>query len=167
MRFLQSIGCITPAAIVIYGIVGVLFLAQFGDPVLNYVRSLEWEQVSGTIISSQVDDEWDTTGDRYIGRVVYTYEVNGMTYEGDQINLSGPTYVGTRADAERLLLPYPVGASVTPYVDPNDPTRAVLDRNLAGATWGIVGVGIAFLLLSIGLGTRHLASRKRPALDQV
>jgi hypothetical protein len=161
MRFLQSMGCITPAAIVIYGIVGLLFLGQFGDPALNYVRSLGWEQASGTVISSQVADEWDTTGDRYIGRVVYTYEVNGETYEGNQINLSGPAYVGNREDAERVLIPYPVGASVTPYVDPNDPTRAVLDRNLTGATWGIVGVGSALLLLSVGLGVYHLANRKR------
>lgn len=163
MRFLQSLGCLTPAAIVIYGVVGVLLLGQFGGQALNYLRSMGWEQVPGTIVSSEVEDAWDTTGDRYAGRVIYTYEVDGVTYEGNQLDLRGQTYMGNREDAERLLTPYPAGASVMPYVDPADPARAVLNRSLPGAAWGVVGVGSVLVLLSLGLGVRHFASRQQRA----
>lgn len=159
MRVLQSAGCMTPTAIIIYGLAGLLLLSQFGGPALNYLRSMGWEQVSGTITHTAVEDAWDTTGDRYIGQVIYSYEVNGVTYEGDQIDLRGQTFFGARNEAEQLVAPYPVGTSVTPYVDPANPNRAVLDRNLPGATWGIVGVGSALLLLSLVLGVRSLASR--------
>jgi len=161
MRFLQSAGCLTPVATLIYGFVGLLLLAQFGDPALNYLRSMGWEQVPGTVVQNAVVDAWDTTGDRYIGQVVYTYEVNGVTYEGNHIDLRGQTYLGNRDEAEQLVAPYPVGTSVMPYIDPTDPTRSVLQRDLPGATWGIVGVGSVFLLLSVALGFRYLASRRQ------
>lgn len=163
MRLLQSIGCLTPAAILIYGVLGMFLLGQFGGQVLNYLRSMGWEQVPGIIVSSEVEDAWDTTGERYVGRVVYTYEVNGVTYEGNQLGLRGPVYVGNPEGAARLLTPYPVGASVMPYVNPANPTHAVLDRSLPSAVWGLVGVGSALVLLSLGLGARHLANwRQRP-----
>lgn len=162
MRFLQSIGCLAPAATLIYGLVGLLLLGQFGGQTLDYLTSMGWEQVSGTVVSSEVVDEWDTTGERYLGQVVYSYEVDGVAYEGDQLSLGGLTYLGNREDAEQRIAPYPVGAAVTPYVDPADPTRALLDRNLPGAVWGFVGFGAALVLLSLLLGARHLMTyRKR------
>jgi hypothetical protein len=159
MRFLQSIGCLAPAAIVIYGVLGVLLLGQFGGQALNYLRSMGWEQMPGTVVSSEVEDAWDTTGERYAGRVVYTYEVDGVTYEGNQLDLRGSAYVGNREDAERLLLPYPVGASVMLYVNPADPARSVLDRSVPSAIWAFVGLGSVLMLLSLGLGIRHFANR--------
>lgn len=161
MRFLQSIGCLAPVAIVIYSVAGVLLLGQFGGHALNYLRSMGWEQVSGTIVSSEIEESWDTTGERFASRVVYTYQVNGVTYEGDRLNLRASTYVGNREDAEELLAPYSVGASVMPYVNPADPTRAVLDRSVPGAIWVFVGLGSVLMLLSLGLGIRHLASRQQ------
>ena len=160
MRFLQSVGCVTPVAMGIYAVVGLLLLAQFGGQALNYIRSMGWEQVPGTIVYSEVEDAWDTTGDRYAGQVIYTYEVNGVTYEGSQIDLRGSTYFGNREDAEQLVDPYPVGASVMLHVDLAEPTRAVLDRDVPGAVWGIVGVGATLLLLSLVLGIRHFSSRR-------
>lgn len=161
MRILQSMGCLTPVAIVIYGVLGILLVGQFGGQKLNYLSSMGWEQVSGTIVLSEVEDAWDTTGERYIGRVIYTYEVDGITYEGDQLDLRGSTYVGNPEDAAELLIPYPVGASVNPYVDPSDPSRAVLSRSLPGATWGLVGLGSFLLLSSVVLGIRQFASRRQ------
>ena len=89
MRILQSMGCLAPAVIVIYGFVGVLLLTQFGGQVLNYLTSMGWEQAPGTIVSTQIEDSSDTTGERYAGRVIYTYEVDGVIYEGDQLDLRG------------------------------------------------------------------------------
>lgn len=162
MRFFQSLGCLTPAAIVFYAVIGVLFLGQFGGQALNYLTSMGWQQVPGTIVSSEVVDAWDTTGDRYVGQVLYTYEVDGVTYEGSQLSLQGTVYVGSREDAERLLLPYPAGTAVMPYVDPANPERAVLDRTLPNAIWVFTGMGSALVLLSLGLGIRYFANRRQP-----
>lgn len=161
MRFLRSVGCLTPVAIVIYGVLGVLLLGQFGGQTLNYLGSMGWEQVPGTIVSSEVEDAWDTTGERYIGRVAYTYEIDGVTYEGDELDLRGAIFVRNRDDAERRLIPYPVGASVMVYVDPDDPTRAVLNRSLPDAIWAFAGLGGILVLLSFGLGIQQVVKRRQ------
>mgnify|MGYP001065612892 CR=1 FL=1 len=161
MRLIKSIGCLTPVASVIYGVLAVLLLGQFGGQVLNYLRSMGWEQVPGTIISSEIEDAWNTTGERYAGRVVYTYEIEGVTYEGNQLDLRDSPYVGTREAAERLLIPYLVGTSVMLYVDPSDPTRTVLDRSVPSAIWVFVGLGSVLMLLSLGSGAQHLANRRK------
>jgi hypothetical protein len=161
MRILKSAGCLTPIAALIYGIVGILLLSQFGGQTLNYIRSMGWEQVPGTVESTSVEDVWDTTGDRYDAQIVYTYDVDGTTYEGDQIDLRGSVYAGNRDDADELLAPYPAGESVMVYVDPADPTRAVLDRNMPGAIWAIAGTGVMLILLSLGLGIRYLTSQSQ------
>ena len=161
MRIFKSAGCLTPAAIFIYGVVGVLLLSQFGGQGLNYLASMGWEQVPGTVVSSEVEDAWDTTGDRYVPQVTYTYEVDGTTYEGTQIDLRDTLYIASVDDAEQLVARYPVGASVMPYVDPANPSSAVLDRQLPGAMAGILITAVLLCLLSIGLGIRHLLVKRK------
>ena len=156
MRLLQSMGCFAPVAILIYGIVGFLILSQFGGQIVNYIRSMNWQQVSGEIIVSGIENASDTSGERYTGNVIYSYEFDGLTYEGDQINLFGNIYVGNRDDAEQMIAPYPVGRTVNPYVNPNNPALSVLDRNVTNAVWGLVGVGCILVLLSLGSATRYL-----------
>lgn len=161
MRVFKAAGCLEPIAIFAYGVVGLLLLAQFGGEVVNYLGSTGWTQVSGTVVSNDVEDVWDTTGDRYAAQVVYTYEVDGTTYEGDQLSLRGTIYTGNQEDAERIVAPYPPGTAVTPYVNPADPTQAVLERDVPGAILGIVAAGVVLLLLSVSLGVRQFASRGR------
>ena len=156
MRLLQSMGCFAPVAILIYGIVGFLILSQFGGQIVNYIRSMNWQQVSGEIIVSGIENASDTSGERYTGNVIYSYEFDGLTYEGDQINLFGNIYVGNRDDAEQMIAPYPVGRSVNLYINPNNPAQSVLDRSMTGAIWGLVGFGGILALLSLGLGTQYL-----------
>lgn len=142
MQSEQKAGCFVGlAAIAVYGVVGFLLLWQFGGQVINYFNSMNWQQVSGIVIVSEIEDVSDTSGERYTGRIIYTYEIERVTYEGNQVDLRGTIYVGNRDDAEQLVAPYPVGTSVMPYVDFNNPTRSVLDRHMLSAVWWLVGIG--------------------------
>jgi hypothetical protein len=147
-------------AALIYAAVGLLLLSQFGGQALNYLRSTGWQQVEGEVVFSGVEDVWDTTGDRFEPQVVYTYDVDGVTYESTQIDLRDATYMGNQDDALEIANQYPVGETVTPYVNPSDPTRAVLNRDLPGAVLVIVGTGLVLLLLSAGLSVRLLTNRQ-------
>ncbi|GAB5494316.1 MAG: hypothetical protein Phog2KO_45310 [Phototrophicaceae bacterium] len=156
MRATKSKGCFLPVAIFFCGVLGILILSQFGGQILNYLRSTNWQQSSGTIVSSTVESVFETSGERFVGNVVYVYDFENMTYEGDQVNFFGTIYVGNQGDAQQMIAPYPVGSTVTLYVDPNDPTQSVLDRDVSGIIWALVGFGIILTLLSIGLAIRHL-----------
>lgn len=153
----QSMGClVAPVAIIAYGVLGFLLLWSFGGQVLNFFSTMSWEQVSGTVISRSVEDISDTSGERYVPRIAYTYEVDGETYEGTQLDLRTEIFVGNEEDASELIAPYPVGAEVMPFVDTNDPTHSVMKREILTGVWWLVGIGSAFLVLSVGLGIRYV-----------
>ncbi|MEO0563696.1 MAG: DUF3592 domain-containing protein, partial [Chloroflexota bacterium] len=78
----------------------------------------------------------------------YQFEVDGETYEGDQLNLRGTLYLGSEEGAAALLTDYPTGTEVTLFTDPADPTRSVLDRSVQSGTWWLVGTGVILLALS-------------------
>ena len=167
MRSGQSAGCLTaPIALIIYGGLGFLLLWQFGGQVWSYFTSMDWQQVDGTVISSEVVDAWDTSGERYTPQIIYTYEIDATSYEGRQVNLQGDLYLGNQLDAEQIIAPYPVGATVRPYVDPSDPTRSVLERDLPTAVWWFVVIGLLLVLLSIGLGIRAITQRSSADLPR-
>jgi hypothetical protein len=160
MRSRKPAGCLAaPVAIIIYGGLGLLLLWQFGGQVWNYFTSADWQQVNGTVISSEVVDAWDTSGERYTPQVIYTYEIDATSYDGRQVNLQGDLYFGNELDAQQIIAPYPVGTTVRPYVDPSDPTRSVLERDLPTTVWWFVSIGLLLVLLSIGLGIRAFTQR--------
>jgi hypothetical protein len=160
MKALENIGCVSPIAIILYGVAGALFLFQYSGKVVNYVASAGWERVDGEIVSSRVMDEWDTTGDRFVPHVEYTYRVDGETFTGGQIDLRGDVFYGNEDAAALQLVDYPAGTAVTVYVNPADPARSVLTREVIPAVWWFTGVGLALLTLSVGLGIVYFGKRK-------
>ena len=157
----QSMGClVAPVAIIIYGILGFILLWQFGGKIVNYVNTMNWQQVEGMITSRGVEDVSDLTGEHYNATISYTYEVDGETYDGDTLDLRGVINVGNRDDAEALIAPYPVGASVMPYVNMDNPTQSVLTRDIQTGIWVLVGFGAFLVLLSAGLGGRYIISTR-------
>ena len=108
-------------------------------------RSLRWTQVEGKIISSEAYLEDD--GELYTPEIVYEYTAGGATHVGSKVqafliqyNWSGP--------ARRLCEKYPTGETVKIYVDPNDPTRAVLVPGIdPHGFWLFFGTGLVFILV--------------------
>ncbi|MEL6526937.1 MAG: DUF3592 domain-containing protein, partial [Chloroflexota bacterium] len=145
----------------------VLILGQFGGQAITYVQSSGWETVAGTIVTSDVLDVSDTSGTRFTGQVVYSYTFEGETYENDAINLLGNLLVRNEADAAQMVVPYPVGAMVDVYVNPDNPSESVLDRSLSGGLQGLIGFGAMMLLLSLGLGARLLFSKPNTETDDI
>lgn len=61
--------------------------------------------------------------------VLYRYEVDGASYTSDRLD----AVIGRMGDddefEERIQLLYPAGSTTVCYIDPEDPSRAVLDRH--------------------------------------
>jgi hypothetical protein len=83
--------------------------------------SFRWPTSTCTIHASSV------VGDvPFEARVRYRYGVGGTVYDGERIHAG---YVGSdqRGDALRTIAPYPPGAEVECWVDPEDPTWSALE----------------------------------------
>ncbi|PAP75689.1 DUF3592 domain-containing protein [Rubrivirga marina] len=139
-------------------------LAVSGD------ASTAWVEVKGEVVESGVDtrrsvhasDLRDPYGPpTYEHRPVvrYTYAVDGRTYTADRVHFGEKNAADgdrgrdrAQAEADR----YPTGTPVTVYVDPADPTDAVLEPGRQSTPWMIGVGGIAFLggIALVGLGIR-------------
>jgi Protein of unknown function (DUF3592) len=127
------------------------FVGFFGSPLMNWAGSLGWEPTpcvvqSAVLRSRQFHGEVSFT--LYWPDIVYTYQVRGVPYRANTHNASfmgSPWYYGSRGVVRR----HAPGKATVCYVDPADPSRAVLDRAFSGTQW--FGVW-PILMVAIALG---------------
>ena len=132
----------------------------------------DWTPVSGTIIASGVDSYREPDGNTtYCLRIEYEYDYENETYSGDMIShsLHSSYYDAAQCSSNRPNADdYPPGESITVYVDPNDPNRAVLLTGWSGLDIGLKELILYPLIIIIPLyWIRILAHITRAYLDSV
>ena len=142
--------CLTFGLLVLY--------AGFLRPLLMVYRARHWPATSCTIISSGLKSG---KGQMYAEDIVYSYEVAGKTYQANRYEFYEGWYKDgrNRLQKERDIgTQYPTNSKTTCYVNPHDPTDAVLHRRMG--TIPILFVAPICLVL-IAVGTRGLKQRFR------
>lgn len=138
-----------------------MFIPFFLLPALQAVEARGWEEVTATVVSSQVRSHSSDDGTTYSVDVVYRYEVDGREFHSDRYHfLSGSSsgYEGKREVVDR----YPPGAEVTAWVDPENPGSAVLTRELS-AEW-LFGL-LPLIFVFAGLGAMVLVWKATHKVD--
>lgn len=130
---------------------------------LMVLKARNWPAVTCTVLSSQVRSHSGDHGSTYSVDVLYAYRMNGRDYRANRYSFMGGSssgYSGKQAIVSR----YPPGAQVICYVDPADPTQAVLERGFTP----IMLLGLLPLLF-IAVGVFGLVSfwRKSRGLSAV
>lgn len=142
-----------------------LLFAGFGVT-LGYVGVTQWflqrtilsaaRPVEATITRSEVLESRSIDSDRrtlrdnstmsYRPEVRFTYEVEGKSYESDQLY---PTIIvqgyASRDSAAAELIPFPLGAKVSAHVDPAHPDKAFLIAQRSAAPTVFIIVGLALI----------------------
>jgi len=126
---------------------GFLWFA-FGPGVITAVRSQTWPAATCTILSSEVKSHHSSDGNTHSVAISYRYEFNGRTYESDRYDGLKFSSSG-RSGKVKLAGRYPVGAQRTCYVNPANPSEAVLYR---GLTWNYLFALIPMIFIFIGGG---------------
>ena len=129
------------------GIIVLAFvLADAVDDARADLDARDWTPVSGTIIASRVDSYTEADGNvTHCLRIEYEYGYENETYSGDMISHSLHSSTYNAADCgsgRRNADDYPPGETITVYVDPDDPNRAVL---LTG--WSALDIGLKEFIL--------------------
>ena len=97
--------------------------------------SREWQQSECVVRRSFVQVTVDQSNSRSMSpSLEYEYQFNGETLKGTRIRY-GQIGTGSRTAAEKVLLPYPVGARVPLFVNPDKPQECTL---VVGMSWGNV-----------------------------
>lgn len=88
-----------------------------------------WPSTSGKVLKSSVERNAHQTGVSLEAVVVYQYEVDGKTYQSQNIKAGNQFMVVVASGQEQAIVArYPVGANVTVYYDPNNPAECALEK---------------------------------------
>lgn len=137
---------------------GSLFMVIGVVPALRLVRAASWTEVPCTIVSSTVRSHSSDDGTTYKVDILYQYNVEDRTYRNnryDFANFSSSGYRGKREIVDR----YRAGSQSTCFVDPADPTSAVLDRGFR-PTYLVGLLPLSFLV--VGAAVARWGFRRRP-----
>ena len=133
-----------------------LYLFLIRPVTLSYAAA-DWPAVSCTVLTSEVGRHSDSDGTTYSVDITYRYTVDGREYTGDRYNFMGGSSSG-RSGKAKVVKAHPPGSEHLVYVDPDDPTRAVLTRELGWEIWvGVIPaaftvIGLVGMVLSLRIG---------------
>ncbi|XHR29134.1 MAG: DUF3592 domain-containing protein [Chthoniobacteraceae bacterium] len=146
---------------VIFLVFGLIFFtAMVLYPAWKSHAARDWRQTPCKILSSGVKSSHDGDGTSYAVDIRYLYEVDGKPYESDRyqfLKFSSSGHQSKQAVAAR----YRKGSRAVCYVNPRNPSDAVLDRSaLTVGWWG------CFPLVFVGIGVGGLVLARRNRLCQ-
>jgi Protein of unknown function (DUF3592) len=123
----------------------------------------KWPKAAGRIVQSEVITSVhhrERTGQGFISsgydqtyyapRIVYSYQADGNSFEGDNIGWSGSA--GTPALAEKYVRRFPLHAEVQVFYNPDDPTRSTLAPTGGLLALGFLAAAAVFAFAAFGVG---------------
>ncbi|HEV2846539.1 MAG TPA: DUF3592 domain-containing protein, partial [Thermoanaerobaculia bacterium] len=144
----MSVGCLVFFFGLFFLVGAGLFYYIFVRPVGRIVAARSWQETPCTIVSSRVDEISSSDGATYRVDITFSYMAEGGERQSNRYDFSEGSssgYGGKKAVVDR----YPPGSRAVCYVDPEDPGRAVLNRDFS-ATYLIGLVPLVFLFVGLG-----------------
>jgi hypothetical protein len=148
-------GCMIPFALIFMAVGGAIFWFVTFVPVLKVVQSQTWPEVPCTIVESHVDENSDSDGTTYKVAVTFNYRYEGRELTSSRYDFTN-FYSGGYSGKAEVVARYPAGSRSVAYVNPSDPSEAVLARNFSGRYFvGLLGLlfflpGLLLLIWIVG-----------------
>lgn len=126
-------------AIAVFTLAGfALFVAMLSRVLTKHTREMKkWPTTEGRIVRSEIattvqrhrrPNRADDMVTMYVPRIVYSYQADGHTFEGDDIGWT--TTSNRRSVAEKQVKRHPLNAPVRVHYDPADPAKATLSPSM-------------------------------------
>ena len=139
------------------GFVTLFTLAAAGFAVGLWIRRREaivrkWPQAKGRIFASTIIRSPMSRGGTHAEPVIeYEFQHEGRTLRTSHWRV-GNFSIGNEDSAQAIISRYPVGSSVTVYINQKCPEKSVLESQPSTLCWVPFGFGILFLaVFSVGL----------------
>lgn len=156
---------------VIFGLpffaVGIYFLFTTLSAVYTSIEMGSWHQTQGRLTSANLRSNRSSDTTTYEAEANYRYQVNGVEYQNDRVAIHGGS--DNIGDFQQQLGRKLEGLHqrrqpVTVYYNPDDPSEAVLNRDIR---WGMVGFMAIFIVMfgGAGLGLIIFGLRGKRVID--
>ncbi|MGA3268874.1 MAG: DUF3592 domain-containing protein [Verrucomicrobiota bacterium] len=104
-----------------------------------------WSKASGRIVSCELLRQPGPRGGEVVTPVIeYEFNHEGRSFKSSHWRF-GNFSVGNSVSAQAVVSRYPVGSSVTVFVNPQQPMKSVLEHQPSWLSWVPFGFGIFFL----------------------
>lgn len=154
-----------------FAAVGVGALVWGGATLVRWHEASGWTPVSAEITSVTLEEHHGDDSTTYETTATYRYDIASRTHTGNRVAIGlGADNVGDfqRRIYRQLNAAHESRTPVTAYVDPEDPSRAVLNRELRPGLLALQGVfALVFGGAGFGLLIGARVARKRRAAEQV
>jgi hypothetical protein len=146
-------------------LIGATGTVSMGREILTGLGADDWLATPCRIISSQIITESARRGQNHRPDVVYSYQVAGQEYRSNRIVFTD-TSSRDVAVGQAVIDRYPPGIVVMCYVDPHDPSQAVLDRALGKGAWMVLAPMLITVVAAVALVYFGRTRSKKPAAVQ-
>jgi hypothetical protein len=137
-------------------------IALFGVALKRQAAAADgWKETKGRVVSSETE-RFVAGSDRISAptrhllrqRVIYAYKVAGVDYSSDRVAFGARTASSIAGLEQAIVKRYPLGAGVTVYYDPANPSQAILERGVrklwlvwaSAALFAVIAVAISGVL---------------------
>ncbi|MCW1912534.1 DUF3592 domain-containing protein [Luteolibacter sp. GHJ8] len=140
------------------GIFGGLIVPKF----LEWLDMRGWQETSAEVVRGRVRESRGDDSTTYAVDLLYRYEVGGHEYRSNRYDLIGGSSSGRKGKVE-VVNANPPGTKITVFVDPQNPWRAVINRNPG---WWALFALFPLPFMAVGLGGLIWCFRKgrKPAV---
>jgi hypothetical protein len=144
---------------------GAVFIGIGLLPGLRLIDARSWDETDCTVISSEVRSHHSDDGTTYSIDILYEYDYDRQSWKLNQYSFVSWSSSGYDGKAE-VVDEYPPGTRTVCYVDPDDPSQAVLNRDftlsyLVGL-FPLIFVAAGLLVMRVGTVAR---AKKRSAMS--
>jgi hypothetical protein len=152
-------GCFIPFGLIFMLAGGAVLWFLTIRPVLRVVDAYTWPEVPCTVVESHVAESSDSDGTTYKAVVTFTYTYQGQEHTSsrrDFVDFFSSGYDGKAA----VVAQYPAGSRTVAYVDPSNPSEAVLARSFSARY--LVGLfGLLFFLPGLFVLVSGIRGRRK------
>jgi len=147
---------------------GAFFYFAFLRSALNVLAARHWPAVPCTVLRSAVEQHRSDDGYTYSIEIAFQYEYAGRTYTAETYSFAAAS-TGGRTGKEVVVRNHPPGKQTTCYVNPDDPSQAVIHRGMTRGIWVPGLVSAPFMLVGVGgmVGTLVWRARRRGEADSL
>lgn len=130
-------------------------------PLLKSLQSQDWPQVNCVITTSEVITNHSSDGNTYKVNIQFSYQYDGQHYNGGSYDFSDISSSGRKSKSQ-IVRQYPVDSQALCYVNPAQPSQAVITNTIPKIAYFTIPFSSIFILIGAGCmaGALGLAPKK-------
>lgn len=145
---------------------GVFFVSLVYPDIRDWIDTQSWHVVQGELLSADMKRNSSSKSTTFQAQATYRYDYQGQLFTGNRVAISSSAdNIGSFQEdlANQLVNAHRNRLPLTVYVNPEDPSQAIINRDMR---WGLLTLKMVFVVVfgGVGFGLIIFAIKKPKAM---